>query len=139
MDRFTRNYLIGLGLFAVFLIGLWIASNWQPGLAPLNRLLQEDKLLANYPYQFKVVSLKKGVATLSSPRSFEVPVIRFLGVLYPRLSGRPDNDPDVREAQAELVRVQKHAQAIVLEQPEVNSTRWKLDVDWYRSRGIHIP
>jgi hypothetical protein len=139
MDRFTRNYLIGLGAFVGLLAVLWLASNWHPGVAPLNQALEQDATLAAYPYRFRVLSLDDGVATMTSPRSFEVPVIRFLAVLDPRLAGRSDNDPDLMAAQAELARHQKRAQAIVQGQPQVKAVRWQLDRDWYAARGVALP
>jgi hypothetical protein len=139
MDRFTRNYLIGLGAALGILAILWFASNWHPEAGRLNELLQADRDLAAYPYPFRVVSVNDGVALMSSPRSFEVPVVRFLAVVKPGLAGKADNDPEVMAAQAELARHQKRAQKLVQDQPEVRSVRWVLDKAWYAERGIYLP
>jgi hypothetical protein len=139
MDRFTRNYAIGLGVAVLAALGLWIYSTWSPGASALNRLLEADRQLAEYPYPFRVESLKDGVATIKSPRSFEVPVIQFLGVLYPRLANRPANDPETMAAQNDLAAHQKRAQQIVQSQPQVRSVRWSLDRDWYAARGQTLP
>jgi hypothetical protein len=139
VDRFTRNYLIGLGTVVGLAITLWLVSSWDPGASRLNDVLAGDAELVAYPYQFRVESLKDGVATLKSPRSFEVPVARFLAVIEPRLAGRDPNHPDMMAAQATLVHHQKRAQALVEGQPEVKSVRWTLDRDWYAARGIPLP
>jgi len=138
VDRFTRNYAIGLGFVLAVLVGVWILTSWDPGASKLNALLASDAELAAYPYQFRVESLNDGVATLKSPRSFEVPVIRFLSVIKPRLAGKDADHPDVMAAQAALAHQQKRAQEIVERQPEVKAVRWVLDRDWYAARGITI-
>lgn len=138
VDRFTRNYAIGLGVVLGALAVVWILSSWDPGASKLNALLASDAELAAYPYQFRVESLNDGVATLKSPRSFEVPVIHFLSVIEPRLAGKDANHPDVRAAQAALVHHQKRAQEIVERQPEVKAIRWTLDREWYAARGLPL-
>ena len=138
VDRFTRNYTVGLGVVLAALAVAWILSSWDPGASKLNALLASDAELAAYPYPFRVESLNDGVATLKSPRSFEVPVIRFLSVIEPRLAGKDANHPDTMAAQAALVHHQKRAQEIVERQPEVKAVRWVLDRDWYAARGIKI-
>jgi hypothetical protein len=139
MDRFTRNYLIALGVILTAVAALWIASNWDPGASRINEVLESDPELAGYPYQFRVEALDDGVALLKSPRSFDVPVSRFLAVIDPRLAGRPDDDSAMMAAQAELVRHQKRAQALVEAQPEVTRVRWVLDRAWWAERGLPLP
>ena len=136
MDRFTRNYLIGLGAVVAALAALWLISSWDPAASRLNKLLAADAELAAYPYAFRVISVENGVATMKSPRSFEVPVARFLAVIEPRLAGKDPEHPDMVAAQARLAEHQKRAQAIVEGQPEVSSVRWVLDRDWYAARGV---
>lgn len=136
MDRFTRNYSIGLGAVVAVALVTWLVASWDPGAARLNALLEDDPQLATYPYAFRVVSLDGGVATMTSPRSYEVPVILFLGVLDPGLSSKPQDHPDVMAAQARLARHQQRAQALVSAQPDVQSVRWTLDRAWYRERGV---
>ena len=138
VDRFTRNYFIGLVAIVAAVVALWAISSWDPGASRLNKLLAADTELAAYPYAFRVASLKDGVATLKSPRSFDVPVPRFLAVIEPRLAGQEPDHPDVMAAQAALAHHQKRAQVIVERQPEVKAVRWVLDRDWYAARGITI-
>ena len=69
LDRFTRNYSIGLGTVIALSIALWAISSWDPGASRLNKVLEGDAELAAYPYQFRVASLQDAVATLKSPRS----------------------------------------------------------------------
>lgn len=137
MDRFTRNYSIGLGLFLLALLVWWL-SHLNPRIGEINGILQADPLLSAYPYQFRVASLENGVAELTTPRSFEVPVMKFLVTIQPGLRGKPQDHPDMAAAQADLVKRQKHAHALVLEQADIKSVRWVLDRGWYAERGILI-
>lgn len=138
MDRFTRNYTIGLGIVFTAVAAAWLISVWDPGAAGLNALLERDAELAAYPYPFRVESVKDGVATLKSPRSFELPVIRFLSTIDPSLAGKDANHPAVMAAQDSLVHHQKRAQEIVEQQPEIKAVRWVLDRGWYAARGLTI-
>ena len=138
MDRYTRNYLILLSLIAAGILAWWLSS-LDFRASEINDILADDPQIAAYPYPFRVISVSNGSATLSSPRSFEVPVIRFLGIIQPRLAGKAQTDPEVMAAQAELVRVQKQAAKLAKAQPDVDRVRWQLDRDWYLERGISLP
>lgn len=138
MDRFTRNYSIALGVIAIGLIGFWIASSWTPRVWELNEILKDDAELANYPYPFRVMSLDDGIATLSSPRSFDFPTMTFLSVINPGLAGKPQDHPDLVAAQQRLIHHQKKAQALVEAEPDVTGVRWRLDRGWYTKRGLDV-
>ncbi|MCG6897941.1 MAG: hypothetical protein LJE61_06980 [Thiocapsa sp.] len=138
MDRFTRIYTIVIALVIIGALVLWVGSAWKPGVWELNRLLESDPQLATYPYQFRVVSLDSGVATISTPRSFELPAIRFLEIIHPNLANKADNDPEVVAAQQTLIDHQKRAQGLILAQPQVESVRWELDTQWLAARGVYV-
>jgi TRAP-type C4-dicarboxylate transport system permease small subunit len=138
VDRFTRIYTIVIALVIIGALVLWVGSAWKPGVWELNRLLESDPQLATYPYQFRVVSLDSGVATISTPRSFELPAIRFLEIIHPNLANKADNDPEVVAAQQTLIDHQKRAQGLILAQPQVESVRWELDTQWLAARGVYV-
>lgn len=137
MDKFTRNYSIALGLICLAIFVIWLA-NIDFRVSELNDLLEDDQMLADYPYQFRVISLNNGVAELSSPRSAAMPAIKFLGIIYPELKGSTAQDPNMITAQKDLADHQMHAKNLILEQPDVIRTRWVLDRDWYSERGIFL-
>ena len=139
MDKFTRNYSIVLGVVVIALVAWWIASIWQPRVWEINDMLEADAKLAEYPYQFRMVSLDNGVATLSSPRNFKVPAIRFLEIIHPELAGLAQDDPKVIAAQQDLIDHQKRAQGLVLGQPDVERVTWQLDVQWLADHGVQVP
>jgi len=90
---------------------------------------------AGYPYDFRVLSLENGMATMGSPRSAQVPVMKFLHAAFPELAGKDVQDPAMMAAQDELVQKQSRAAELVQRHPEVQSVRWVLDERWYAERG----
>ena len=138
MDRFTRNYAIGLGAALLALAGLWIYSVWSPRVWEINDILAADPALAEYPYPFRVVALDNGTATLSTPRSAEFPAMRFLALIEPSLANAAQDDPRMVAAQQALVDHQKRAMELVQSQPDVKSVRWELDARWLAARGVQL-
>lgn len=139
MDRFTRNYSIAIGIILIGALAFWINSAWKPDAWDLDSVLASDPKISSYPYRFRVVSLDNGVATLSTPRSFDIPAYRFLAIIHPNLTNKADNDPEVIAAQQDLIDHQKHAQGLILAQPQVQSVQWELDTQWLAARGISVP
>lgn len=138
MDRFTRNYSLALGALAIGLLAWWVASAWQPRVWEINDLLGADPKLAGYVYRFRVVGLDDGVATLSTPRSFDVPAMRFLEIVQPSLAGKAQDDPAMIAAQQDLIDHQKRAQDLVLGLPDVDRVAWQLDVKWLTGHGVQV-
>jgi hypothetical protein len=136
MDRFTRNYSIVLGV--ILLVVLAWAFYEDPLVSDLNDLLEQDAEVAGYPYQFQVLRIQNDIAVMSTPRSNEFPVHRALGILFPHLARRAQDNPDIMKAQQELARIQKRAKAIVIESGKVKSIRWELDKNWLSQHGIQI-
>ena len=137
MDRYTRNYLIIIGTMVGLFVAVWLA-NLNPRVWELNDLLEDDPQLSAYPYQFRVLSLENGIASLSSPRSSQVPAVRFLGIIRPQLANRQDNDPDVIAAQKELASLQARAKELILAEPDVERVYWQIDTGWYVEHGVML-
>ncbi len=136
MDRFTRNYSIILGVI-VFIVVAW-ALYEDPLVSDLNDLLEQDAEVTAYPYDFKVLRLQNGTAIMSTPRSSAFPVHRALGILFPNLANRAQDNPGVMQAQQELARIQKRAKTIVMESGKVNNVRWELDKNWLSQHGVQL-
>jgi hypothetical protein len=134
MDRFTRNYSLFLG-FALLGLLIWVFHE-NPRVTALNELLAGDTEVANYPYRFRVLRLENGVAIMGTPRSAEFPAFRALGILFPALANREQDDPELMQAQLEMARVQEHARRLVLDSGEVVRVRWELDSNWLTGNGI---
>ncbi len=138
MDTFTRNYSIALGVILLGLLAWWISSSWNPKAAELDAVLDADPDLASYVYDFRVVDFSDGVATISSPRSFDFPAMRFLELVKPELAGKAQDDPAMLGAQQELIAHQKRAQTLILAQPDVDRVDWRLDVRWLADHGVQV-
>jgi len=139
MDSFTRNYSIGLAALVLGLIGLWIYSIWTPRVWEINEQLESDPVVAAYPYRFRVQDLTNGIATISTPRSFELPAFSFLPILNPELANLAQDDPRMVAAQQRLIDAQKRAMELVQAQSDVRSIRWQLDLRWLADHGVHVP
>ena len=137
MDSFTRNYSILLGAVLVGLLAWWLSTIWQPRVWEINEMLESDPTLSEYVYQFRVVDFDNGVAILSTPRSFDVPAMRFLEIVQPGLTGKAQDDPAMIAAQQDLIAHQKRAQGLVQALPDVQRVDWRLDVKWLADHGVH--
>jgi len=136
MDRFTRNYSIGLG--TCILIILISALYENPHVSDLNHLLKQDAEISGYPYQFRVIRLQSSVATISTPRSTDFPVYKALGIIYPHLANRAQDNPEMMKARQKLAQIQKRAKAIVMQSDKASNVRWELDKDWLSQHGIYL-
>lgn len=129
-------------LTAILALGAiyWFGLRTDPRVDALNQALIEigSPALRNYPYSFRVISLDGGLAVMGSPRSFDVPVYRMIGALYPNLSGKAANDPDFIAAEKELAKIQSEARTIILHQPGVSGVAWELDRNWLTAHNIQI-
>jgi hypothetical protein len=107
-----------------------------PEVRHLNGLLEADSELESFPYQFRVIAVRNGIATMHTPRSAAVPVVRVIGILYPHLAGRSADSPDFQQAQLELARIQKRAKQIVISDPAIKTVHWSLDRNWLTGHGV---
>ncbi len=138
MDSFAKRYLIVLSAI-VAAVSTYIVFSSDERVEALNVMLAADTSLQDYPYQFRVLSLKDGVAVMSSPRSAEVPVMQFLRTAFPELSRTAVDDPAMMAAQDALTKVQVRAQDLVLEQADVSAVTWELDERWFNEHGVFLP
>ncbi len=135
MDRFTRRYLMTLGVFLMVGVGGYVATRDRQ-VSRLNRVLRGDIRLAAYPYRFQVLAVDNGVATMSTPRNVHAPGPRFLAMAFPDLTDVPTDDPRMQAAFAELKSIQEYASSLVAADPAIHLVRWQLDEEWYSRRGI---
>lgn len=137
LDLFTKRYLGALFIAAVVLL-LWWLSGLDFRVGELNDTLRADPELAAYPYQFEVMSLQDGVATVSSPRSAQVPALLYLRIVYPELNNASVTDDSMMAAQEALAAMQARAGEIVISQDDVQSVRWVIDSKWYAYHGVYL-
>lgn len=131
------KYNLFLISIVIAFIGNWI-WNYDPRVSEFNDLLSENVELANYPYQFRVIELKDGNAIMSSPRSAQVSVLKFLSIVKPELRHKDSDSPEVIAAQKELASFQSKAKKLILMQTDVNRVTWKIDKSWFAGYGIYV-
>ncbi|EAQ98416.1 hypothetical protein [Congregibacter litoralis] len=137
MDKFARNYLIGL--ITVLAMGfLWYWSSQDSRVTEINDRLALDSQLASYPFPFRVESLENGIAIMNSPRSAEVPAMRFLRTAFPELSKTAVDHPEMMKAQDTLAETQSRAAELVRSFPDVNNVRWVIDERWFNEHGVFL-
>mgnify|MGYP006297832471 CR=1 FL=1 len=137
MDSFAKKYLIGLIGVAV-LVADWVYFGGDSRVAAINARLAEDPELASYVYPFRVRRIEDGIAVMGSPRSAQVPVMRFLRTAFPRFGNTPVTDPEMMAAQATLVERQSRAAELAQADPDVDGVRWELDERWYAEQGVFL-
>ncbi len=130
--------LLGLGLLTSI---SWYVHRPDGRARQLNDILEANASpqLKSYPYEFRVLRTEGGTAVMSTPRNFDVPAFKMLGVLYPNIDVRNRNDPAFIAAEKTLADAQFEAMSIVRSQPGIGNVRWELDVSWLRSHSIDVP
>jgi len=130
--------LVGLALFTFV---SWLAHRPDSRARELNDVLEAKASahLKSYPYEFRVLRTEGGIAVMSTPRNFDVPAFRMLGVLYPNINVKDPNDPAFVAAEKALAAAQSEASGIVASQPGITGIRWELDKSWLRAHAIEVP
>lgn len=126
-----------LGIVAIY----WFVFRTDPKVAALNHALEQQAspALKAYPYQFRVLNFKQGIAEMSTPRSEAMPVTLMIGAIDPSLAGKDPSDPDFVAAEKKIGLLQAEARGIVISQPGVKQVTWKLDDEWLTDHGISTP
>lgn len=132
--------------WVLVVIAMLVALDWairrpDSRTRELNSIIatQASPQLKNYPYKFYVLRVESKTAVMSTPRNFDAPAFRMLGVLYPDINVKDHNNPAFIAVERLLGQVQDEVKAIVLAQPEISDVRWELDRGWLRRQGIDIP
>jgi hypothetical protein len=135
----TRRAAAALLLVALLAALVYWASR-DPQVDALNEAIRRNgsQALRDYPYQFRVLRLDNGVATMTTPRSPQVPVYRMIRAIDPNVNPRDPNNPEFVAAEKALAGVQDEARRIVLAQPGVKSVKWELDRNWLIDHGIAV-
>jgi hypothetical protein len=134
MDRGTKIYAGVLALLVLALLVLFLYQD--PKVSSLNGVLENDPEIADFPYPFRVLSVNDGVASLSTPRSTEVPVERVLGILFPSVSGKSPESPEFQQAQQKLAQVQNKVRKLIMADAQIERIDWRLDHTWLSQHGL---
>lgn len=134
----------GMKVYAFFIaaLALTVMVNifYEPSeVRALNAVLKQDDKLNSYPYRFRVLAVKNGVAVMTSPRSADVPVPVIIKVIDPSLQNVSVSEERFFEAQQTLADLQTYAREQVMAQEGISRVIWKLDEEWLLSHGIKLP
>lgn len=134
----------GMKIYAFFIaaLALTVMVNifYEPSeVRALNAVLKQDDKLNSYPYRFRVLAVKNGVAVMTSPRSADVPVPVIIKVIDPSLQNVSVSEERFFEAQQTLADLQAYAREQVMAQEGISRVIWKLDEEWLLSHGIKLP
>ena len=134
----------GMKIYAFFsaALALTVMVNifYEPSeVRALNAVLKQDDKLNSYPYRFRVLAVKNGVAVMTSPRSADVPVPVIIKVIDPSLQNVSVSEERFFEAQQTLADLQAYAREQVMAQEGISRVIWKLDEEWLLSHGVKLP
>lgn len=140
LPRLRRWQWIALAVVVVF-VADWFIQRPDSRARELNAAIaaQASEHLKRYPYPFRVLRVDGKAAVMGSPRSFEVPVTRFIAVIRPEVDVLNANDPAFIAAQKDLAAAQSEALGIVQAQPGIESVRWEIDRHWLAAHGVELP
>lgn len=124
-----RKQFIIVMLVAALFVG-WLG--WRGfEVISLNQALTADDIVANYPYQHRVVRVEGNTAIMTSLRSLETPTRDALNAIFPSMRNLADTSREWQSAERELAQVQARAGDIILRQQGIDRIRWELDENWY--------
>ena len=137
LDRGTKIYIGVLAAIVLAVLITWLLT-LDPRVWKINDRLEQDPEIAAYPFPFRVLEIRNGVAVVASPRSPQVSVIRFLGVIDPGLRNADPDSPAAVTAQKKLASVQGRVRKLVEAEPDIQRVSWRLDADWLAGHGVQV-
>ena len=136
MDQGTKIYGIVLGTFCIVLAVIFLYES--PKVQDLNNQLESIKEINDFPYQFKVLRVNNGIATMNSPISTELPCGKVITIIFPSLKGKSLLSPEYQNAQKLLAKVQMLASKNVKSDPDISRIVWELDRSWLIQNGVSL-
>lgn len=130
-----RKQFVIVMLVAALFVG-WLG--WRGfEIISLNRALKADEMVANYPYQHRVLRVEGNTAVMSSLRSHSIPTQTALTTIFPSMNKLADTHREWQRAERELAQVQARAGDIITGTSDIDRIRWELDENWYHLTAMH--
>ncbi|MCG6860081.1 MAG: hypothetical protein LJE70_02160 [Chromatiaceae bacterium] len=137
LDRGTKIYIGVLAAVALAILIAWLLS-LEPRVWDINDRLEQDSEISAYPYPFRVLEINNGIAVVSSPRSPQVPVMHFLGIIDPALRGADPDSPAAVATQKKLADIQGRVRKLVEAESDIERVSWRIDADWLAAHGVQL-
>lgn len=123
--QFSIVMLVSAGFVLWILYGSFEILN-------LNRQLQSDPLLQQYPYTFRLIKQDDGVAVMGALHTNANNLHSALRLMFPDLRNVPKDGWEMQRAEKEYARMQARAQHLVRKLGGYKRVRWQLDSNWLR-------
>ena len=136
MDRGTKIYASILGIICITLAAVFLYET--PKVRELNNRLEAINEINDFPYQFKVLRVENGIATLNSPVSIDLPCGKVIGIIFPSIKGKSLLSSEYQDAQKLLAKVQMLAGKTIKSDPDINKIAWELDRSWLIQNGVSL-
>ncbi len=131
-----RKQFLTVMLVAALFVG-WLG--WRGfEVISLNQTLKADEMVANYPYQHRVLRVEGSTAIMSSLRSHDTSTRFALTTIFPAMRNLREDDRGWQIAERELARVQARAGDLVLGASGIRRVRWELDENWYHLNNMQV-
>lgn len=137
LDRGTKVYIGVLAAISLAILVAWLLT-LDPRVWEINDRLEQDPEISAYPFPFRVLEIGYGVASIASPRSPQVSVMRFLGIVDPGLRNADPDSPTAIAAQKELADIQGRVRKLVEAEPDIERVSWRVDADWFAAHGVQL-
>jgi hypothetical protein len=137
LDRGTKIYIGVLAAVALVILIGWLLS-MSPRVWEINDRLKQAPEISTYPFPFRVLKINKGIAVVASPRSPQVPVMHFLGIVDPALRDADLDSPAAVAAQENLAHIQGRVRDPVEAEPDIKRVSWRVDADWFAAHGVQL-
>jgi hypothetical protein len=85
-----------------------------------------------------VLETSNGVAVVASPRSVDVPMMRFLSLVDPSLRNAEPNSAAAIVVQKRLGEIQGRVRKLIEAEPDIRSVSWRVDADWFGQHGARF-
>lgn len=137
LDRGTKIYAAILASICLSILLAWLVTlDFRVG--EIDSMLKQDSQISSYPYPFRALEIQGNTAVMSSPRSREMPAVRFISLIRPDLKNLNEQHPKLIEAQQELAAVQSKVRKLVLSREDIDRVNWRIDKEWFAGRGIWL-
>jgi len=137
LDRGTKIYIGVLAAIALPTLVAWLLS-LDPRVWEINDRLAQDPEISAYPFPFRALEIRNSVAVVASPRSPQVSVMRFLGIVDTDLRNADPDSPAAVAAQEKLADIQGRVRNLIEAEPDIDRVSWRVDVDWFAAHGVQL-
>jgi hypothetical protein len=137
LDRGTKIYAAILAGICISIVIAWLLT-LDFRVNEIDNMLLQDQQITSYPYPFRTLEINGKTAVMSTPRSRDLPAVKFISLINPELKNLSEQDPKMISAQKELAAVQSKVRKLVTSRDDIDMVDWRIDKEWYAEKGIWV-